>query len=477
VDTNFDNPAETEEDGAIYRAVMSNYSSGTCTYNITVTDDTNLGVVRITAVASTTSATANVLNDLVSTAATTSWREGYWSDYRGWPKTVAFHQQRLVFGGSTTYPDTSAFTVALEGQNPIRWLLSQDSLLIGSSGSCGKWGEPGKAVTPTSPAYQDQTPHGSAAIMAVRGGDNVIYAERGARNVRGFGYNFQQDKHLSSDLTVLSPEITDGVIGELAFQLRPEPILWCVMDDGNIATLTYQRDQNIAAWSKQLTDGDFESVAIIPSPTGTEDQVWVSVARVIDSSTVRYVEVFMPRNWGTDDNDAWFVDSGISYNGAATDSFTGADHLEGETVSIYADLLIESPEVVSSGNFTIDNAAARVLAGMAYTSKLETLPLVIDPQDRAANKKILSVWFDLYKTGYMEYGNGASSTLINMRFNNNLDLDNTATAQDLVTSSVKLKKGSWGYGTMQKQTIYVESDQPMPLTIRSITPSFNLYMP
>ena len=500
-DTNYDNPGETEEDGATYRAVMSNYGSGTATYNITVHDETNRGVVRITGVASGTSATATVLNDLVSTTATTQWREGYWSDFRGWPKAGVVHQQRLVFGGSTSSPqtiwfgkqdpdefenflegtlDTSAFTIALEGQNQIRWLLSQDYMFIGTSGTVGKWGEQGKAVTPTSPNYQEQTRHGSAAIQAGLGGDAVLYVERGTRKVRQFSFDLQVDKYLSPDLTILSPEITESGITEIAFQLRPDPILWCVLGDGNIATLTYQRDQSIAAWAKQLTDGDFRSVAIIPGQSGTnENEVWVIAERTINSSQVFYIEQFQPQEWGSDDNDAWFVDAGITYDGVSTDTFTGADHLEAETVSIYADLLIESPEVVVSGGFTIDNAAERVLVGMAYTSKLETLPLVIDPQDRAKDKEVKSLWFDLYKTGAFQYGNGASSVLTNFNFKNNLDLDNATEAQDLdvdpATSIVRPVLCRWVYGSMKKQTIYLESSQPMPLTVRSITASYNFY--
>lgn len=498
VDTNFDNPAETEDDGAIYRVVASNVTGGSMTYNITVTDNVNKGVVKITAVASGTSATATVLNTLVSTKATTSWREGYWSDFRGWPKTVEFHQQRLVLGGSTSYPqvvwfgkqdpddyanflegtlDTSAFTIALEGQNPIRWLLSQDYLLIGTTSTIGKWGEQGKAVTPTSPNYQEQTYHGSAAIQAVLGGDTVLYIERGARKVREFTFSFQVDKYQSPDLTILSPEITESGIKEIAFQLRPSPILWCVLNNGDMATLTYQPEQSVVAWTKQITDGNFVSVTVVPGQTGTnEDQVWVVAERTISGSTETYIEQFQPRNWGSDINDVWFVDSGLTYSGSETASFTGIDHLIAETVSIYSDTLIESTEVVDvNGAITIDNAASRVLVGLPFTSKLETLPLIIDPQDRIANKKIRMVWFDLYKTGYMQYGNGASSQLTNMNFKNNLEADPNATFQGLYTSTTSAKKGGWVYGSMRKQTIYVESDQPMPLTIRAITPSYDFY--
>ena len=500
--TNFDNQAENEESGAIYRVLMTDRAvgSGTCDWTFIISSSLNNGIAEITGYTSGTVATATVLKDFANTDASSKWAEGYISDYRGWPKTIAFHQQRLVFGGSDSYPqilwfgkqdpddytnftagtfDTAAFTVALEGQNPIRWLLSQDYLLIGSSGSCGKWGEQGKAVTPTSPNYQTQSHYGSAAFQAILGGDEVLYVERGGRNIRKFGYDFQSDKFLSSNLTILSPEITESGLVDLAFQFRPEPIMWCVLDNGDIATLTYQQDQAVIAWTKQITDGDFESVATIPSSTGTEDEVWVSVLRTIDGNEARYIETFQPRIWGSDPNDAWFVDCGLSYDDTATAAFTGAGHLEGETVSIYANRLIESSEVVVSGGFTIDNAAGRVLVGMPYTSKLETLPLVIDAQDKPMNKKINRVWFDVYKTGALSYGNGADSTLTVWKFDNDLDIDPSATAQDWDiypgTSEVKPLDSMFVYGSRKKQTVYVETDAPVPMTIRNITPSYDMF--
>ncbi len=347
--------------------------------------------------------------------------------------------------------------------------------MIGTSGSVGKWGEQGKAVTPTSPNYQEQTRHGSAAIQAVLAGDAVLYIERGSRIVRQFSFDLQVDKYLAPPLTILAPEITESGVKEIAFQLRPDPILWCVLNNGDMATLTYQPEQSVIAWTKQITDGNFTSVTVIPGQTGTnEDQVWVAVERAIDSNTETYVEQFQSRIWGTDVNDIWFIDSALTYDGVATDTFAGLDHLEGETVSIYADRLIESPEVVSSGSVTIDNAASRVLVGMAYTSKLETLPLVVDPQDRATNKKIMAVWFDLYNTGYMRFGPTPTATLENMNFKNSLDADPNATAKDLYTSTTRARRGTWPWGTAKKQTIFIQSDQPMPLTIRSLTPEYQI---
>lgn len=484
-DTNFDNPLENEDDGAIYRVTGSVWTSGTCNYTLTITDEYNHGIVEIATVASGTSATGTVLTAIYDTSATTRWREGYWSDYRGWPKTVAFHQQRLIFGGSESYPqtiwfgkqdpdayynftegtlDTDAFTVALQGQNPIRWLLSGDYLFIGTSGSTGKYGEQGKGITPTSPAYSEQSRFGAEDIMAVYAGDAILYIERGARKVREFQYNLQYDKYLTPDLTLLSEDITDGVIKEVAFQARPYPILWCVMNDGNIATLTYLKDQAVIGWSLQTTDGDFESICTIPGQT-TEDEVWVVVKRTINGSDVRYVEQFQPIDWGDNPNDCWFVDCGLDgIFSPATVTVTGLSHLEGETVQVYADAAILGDEVVASSQITIDSASSYAIVGLPYTAKLETMPLAFDPQDKTYQKNIMNLWVDLYETGDLKYGMGDSSTVTSVNFGG-----------ELKTSEVSLEKYRFVYGSRGKATVYLESDEPVPVTIRALVPEIEPY--
>ena len=481
----FDNPSEVEEDGAIYRVVRSGSGSGTINYVFTIADNINKGVVRITSVSTARVATAIVLTELPNTSTTTQWREGYWSDFRGWPLAVVFYQQRLVYGGSVSYPqelwfgeqnpddysnflegtfDTSAFTYALEGQNPMKWMLSQDFLLIGTSGSCGKWGEQGKSATPTSPSYQEQTQNGATAIRAVFGGDDVLYVERGGRKVRRFGFDFQADKYLTPELTVLSPEITESGIVDIAFQARPNPILWCVLDNGDIAALTYQPDQQVIAWTKQVTDGDFESVAVISSGE-QEDEVWVSVKRIVNGNTNRYIEQFKPNDWGSDDDDLYFVDSGLTYSGSATADFSGLDHLEGETVKVWADGVVLSDEVVVGGAITIDVESSTVAIGLPYTAKIETLPIRVDPQDISLNKKIKRLWVDLYKSGTFKFGPGPDADLTEV----NMWATATLTAkQDLYTSTVKMKQFSFIYAGYQKQTLYLESSEPVPLGVRAI---------
>jgi hypothetical protein len=490
--TNYDNPAETEVDGAIYRATMSDYVAGaSCVYTFIITDSLNYGIVKITGYTSPTVVSAKVIRELASTDATKRWREGYWSDYRGWPNTVNIYQERLIFGGSKTFnqtlwfgrpnasdyedftegaDDSMAFTIALPGHNPIRWLTSKDYLIIGTSGSVGKYGKQGEALSPSSPSYQEQTKSGSAPFMVAEASDALLYIERGSTKVREFIYSLQSDKFVSPDLTVLASDILEGGVADVFFQQRPEQILWCVLEDGNMATMTYQREQEIYGWAKQSTDGYFESGCRIPG-SGSEDEIWVAVKRTIDNNDVRYIEQFQPRSWGNDINACWFVDCAIGYDGEDASSLTGLNHLIGKDVYVLGDGVIEPNEVVdANGEITIDRAAGKITAGLPFTSKLETMPIYLDPMDKPYSKNILSLWFDFYKTGFCKYAASRNaSKLININFENDMRTDPNATVQELYTSDNMLKEVTDQYGSSQKLSIYIESDAPLPLTLRSIS--------
>lgn len=69
-----------------------------------------IGSCVVTGYTSPTLVSIDVLEDFSATTATSSWYESAWSNYRGWPRTVAIFQQRLVFGGTTTQPDSIWFS-------------------------------------------------------------------------------------------------------------------------------------------------------------------------------------------------------------------------------------------------------------------------------------------------------------------------------------------------------------------------------
>ncbi len=409
-DTNIEFSDTEETSGVIYRVTMEDFVSGAATYNLSIFDSSQNGIVRITAFTDANEVTATVISDLADTVDTTRWAEGYWSNANGFPQTVVFHQERIVYAGSEKYPQTvwvsetgnlyenmtagldddDAFVFTLQGQNPIQWMVSQDFILVGTINGAGRIGRPDEALTPLTAEFRMQAPHGSAFIQAILAGDAVLYVERGGLKIREFVFSFERDSFVAPDLTVLSEHITESGIIETSYQARPESILWSVREDGVLLSLTYEnRDQGVVGWARHVTDGAFESVATIAG--SNEDEVWVIVKRTIDGSTVRYVEQFQSRKWNTQ-ADAWYLDSGLAFDGgdavdisvitkdspAVVKVATWPTDGNGDNLSDGDQILITGVEGMEDANgviYTIDDAS---VAALSFTLNDSTDTVDID---------------------------------------------------------------------------------------------------
>lgn len=330
-DDNMLRRADENEDGIIYRFRMYSYTSGTCQYDLSIDDYEHSGSFRITGYTNAKNVTAEAASTISSRQSTKLWNKPYWSDSEGWPRTIEFHEGRLYYGGNSGWPQTvwgsrvgdwpnmkagpeddDALTFLLPGQNSIQWMLSHDQLLIGSSGAVGVMSgsteyEP---ITPSSINYQVQNRFGSSSLRGLLAGDLVIYFEKDYRTLRGLTYDFSRDRFVSPDLTILSSHITESGIVGMAYQGHPDSMLWCVRDDGDAALFVYEGDNEVTGWSRIVTDGDIESVAVIPSVN--EDEVWFIINRDINGVTHRYIEQVQNYDWGTDQVDCFFVDCGVT---------------------------------------------------------------------------------------------------------------------------------------------------------------------
>lgn len=306
------------------------------------------GIVKITGFTSATSVSATVIKTLGSTGATKLWSEGAWSDQRGYPVTTAFYEGRLWNAGTSYRPldiwgsrtndyenmeigtlddDSVKFTVDSSMQNMIRWLVGQEVLLIGTSG--GEWrlgsSDPADAITPTNPMRpRIQTTYGSEEIQALLLANAVLFVDAQGRRVRGAQYIFEKGEtggYDAPDYTEMSEHITESGIVDMAFQQNPYPILWCVRNDGVLIGMVFEPGQKVWGWFRCVIDGLVESVAVIRGVT--EDEVWIIVKRTIDGNTKRYIEYFKPRDWGDDQADCFFVDSGLSFDGGDAVAITG----------------------------------------------------------------------------------------------------------------------------------------------------------
>jgi len=202
-------------------------------------------------------------------------------------------------------------------------------------------------------------------------GKQTLYLQEKGGKVRSLGYSFADDAFVGTDLTILSSHLFHGYeIVDWAYQEAPYSCVWAVRDDGVLLGLTYLPEHEVAAWHRHDTDGEVESVCVVSEDGG--DAVYLAVKRTFGETTKRFIERMDDRDW-TDIEDAFFVDCGLTYSGAAASTISGLDHLEGKTVSILADGFVHPQRTVSSGSITLDRAYSKVHVGLPFTSDIETL--------------------------------------------------------------------------------------------------------
>ena len=392
-----------------------------------------IGWAEITLVTDTTHVDVTINDDFADTVATTEWRLGAFGSATdlGFPTVLAFYEQRLWLGANpgaaqTVYgsvislfesyspTDLDAavlddsgiiYTIAADQANVIRWMDSTRTMILGTSG--GIW--PVQAtttlepITPSNIQIKRSDAAGAAAVRPVHIADISVYVSATKRQVLSVGYEGDRDTFIAEDLTLLADHISQSGIDEIAFAREPHSVAWCVRGDGVLLGLTNVTAQRVFAWHRHILGGSFgtgnavvESVAVIPSTAGDpsssgrtnipHDQVWLIVKRTIDGSTVRYVE-FMEDDFSDTDvlDDAFYADSGLTYNSTATATITGLSHLEGETVQIVADGAAHPDRTVASGSITLDASYSKVHIGLYATAQVDTPN--IEPQTQSGSSQ------------------------------------------------------------------------------------------
>jgi len=260
-----------------------------------------------------------------------------------------------------------------------------------------------------------------------------------------------------ADFTVANPDAAIIIITETNH--LSSGFLSCVSSD---TTRLVTTNEGIAV---------VESVATIPGDLD-EDQVWLIVKRTINGATKRYVEYLANFDFGTDINNAFFVDSGLTYSGAAATSISGLDHLEGQRVSILADGAAHGDKTVSSGAITLDRSVTKAHIGLQFSSKLETLRIDAGSAigtSQGKNKRIGDVTVRLFRTVGLKIGN-SSTQLDTVPFRSSSDV--MGKALPLFTGD-KTIEFNGGYD--DDATITIVQDLPLPMSVLAIFPTLSVF--
>lgn len=332
-----------------------------------------------------------------------------WNPFEGGnnPATVAFHQQRLVLGGTKDDPasffmsrtgdyenfrksrplqddDPVEYMLASGSIDEIRWMASFGDLLIGTSGAEYKATSSGAAITSSDVQISVQSYWGSSGLAPLIIGQSVMHCQRSGSHVRDLYYSWESDGYAGNDLSLLAPQLVESHhIMQWAFQQSPGSNIWAVRDDGVLLCLTYMKEQNVYGWSRHVTQGKVLSVAVISG--SQEDVVMLVVEREVGGAKKYFLERLAGRFRDTDGiEEAFYVDCGLtSRRETAAEMMTGLGHLEGADVVALADGSPVEGLKVADGAVTLPYAAKVVTVGLNYVSALSPLPLETDTQQGA----------------------------------------------------------------------------------------------
>ena len=440
-------------------------------------------------------------NQIYNHGYTKLWQLGAWSETTGYPRTVVFHEQRLVFAGSKAQPHTIWSSVSgdfenmspteadssVEDDNAINktyadnhisipaFLSSGPVLLLGTDGGVYqmKAASINDPMTPANTIIAPQTNSGAQQTLpAQKVGVATLYVQKGGRKLRELTYNFEIDRHVAANITVFADHLfqADQAV-DLCYQEEPYGVLWLLRNDGQLVGATYDREQKVIAYHRHIIGGTnavIESIASLYDTATDEDALYMVVKRLINGAEVRYVEKLTKSIYpssATDNLNLAFLDSHYKYTGTATSTITGLSHLEGETVGVVADGAYIGDKTVSSGQITLTDTATNVYVGYTYTAQVVSLPIEGGSQIGASlskKKKASQISIRVEDTTGLTYGVlGSTESLVDFR-SAGAPMDEVPPMRS--TDVKKTIQGGWEPDTRW----VIKQTQPYPLNIVAV---------
>jgi hypothetical protein len=313
--------------------------------------------------------------------------EDVWSNDRGWPRSATFHEGRLYFGGSKSRPNTIwgsrvidyfnfdpgtglddesvEATINTNQLNAIVNVVAGSDLRIFTTG--GEFVVVQSEDTPITPAgflVRPQTRLGTKPGVPIEDLNGAsVFVQRQGKSLNAFQYGDTTRSYQVQQVSVLSSHLMKNPVDLAARRStstdEADRLFIVNGDDGSMAVYSILVGQQVIAPSEFTTNGEFVAVAVELS------DVYCVVKRTINSATIYTLEKF---------DGSLTLDSAKS---GTTGSSVTMDHLEGETVYIVRDGVVEPTQTVPASPFTItfeSAATSSYQVGLDYTVNAKTMP-------------------------------------------------------------------------------------------------------
>lgn len=372
------------------------------------------GYVRITAVASGFSASADVLERLPNSVAA---HEGYrwfapdWTDTEGYPDRIHLHDGRLTFhrgnrswitkptdinsleesGVAGDTDSALAFNItSQDGSLPqIEWVLSSSILIYGLRDSefVVRGASVFDALAVDNLRARPKKQEGSAAHIPCVVDGGALMIGRSRKRLHFVAFDDESEGIEMREISRSASHLLAGQLQTIDFQRDPHRIAWMCDANGLLIGLTFNPEEKIFGWHRHpMTNGVVEDVACVGTDGDGTTDVYLIVRRTIDGETKRYVErlqdFFEPADEdNADATGAWFVDCGLRYQGAPEKVISGLLHLKGQIVAAHANGRDVGRFTVSAGGtITLKNNATDVIVGLPIEGRVKTFSMELDTQ-------------------------------------------------------------------------------------------------
>ena len=242
--------------------------------------------------------------------------EAHFAAEGDYPRTVGLHDQRLVLASTDSSPSTVWFsrtgdlysfephesvreddamelTLAATELPDINHLVDGRELLLLTDG--GEWTVApvsGNALTYKTAQMKLQSSIGSdRALQPMQIAGEVLFAERGGGALRAMQYSYGSDSYQSTELTLPAQSLFLGnAIVSICYKQHPDSIVECVLADGRVATLVYDKENEVMAWSvhdfgggwlarqvvtpKSTSNGTTETMLLVQKGADGKWQMW-----------------------------------------------------------------------------------------------------------------------------------------------------------------------------------------------------------
>lgn len=374
------------------------------------------GVARITGYVSPTVVNATVVRRLPwLTGGETTWRWsfGAFSARRGWPNAVTIWNERLTFGkDATVYASVvgdyenfaevntlgeqtadMAIRVSLPNPNRIRWLKADRDLLIGTASAehVLKAQSTAQAIGPKNAKIETQSTYGSAIGRPLLTAGRLLFIQKARRKIIQLDYAVERDRNEAVDITRFAEHMGKAGFVEMAFAQEPDRHLWAVDREGTLFACLYEPTEQALGWARRTMGPGLsaKSISRCTDPDGELDQIWVYATYGTKHLILRMDPIWQT---GTAQEDAFFVDAGLTYSGSPVSSVSGLTHLAGAEVDILVDGASHPRRTVSgAGTVALDAPASTVHVGLPLPAQLKTLRFEVGSEDGTSQGKIKRV--------------------------------------------------------------------------------------